>query len=69
MSDVYFVSYLSNQSSQYFTDNKSCKFNVFLPDDSFFPRELTQKKVIVGLKSLSFQFTKSSRDNPTIIGL
>ena len=70
MSDVYFVSYLSNQSSHYFTDNKSCKFNVFLPDDSFFPRELTQKKVIVGLKSLSFQFTESARTNPSnIIGL
>ena len=69
MTDVYFVSYLSNQSSHYFTDNKSCKFNVFLPDDSFFPRELTQKKVIVGLKSLSFQFTDSARTNPTIIGL
>ena len=68
MIDSYFVSYFSNQSSNYFKENKSYKFNVFLPHETFFPRELTQKKLIVGLKALSFQFTNDA-NNPSIIGL
>ena len=68
MIDSYFVSYFSNQSSDYFTDNKSYKFNIFLPHETFFPRELSEKKLIVGLKSLSFQFVNNV-DNPKIIGL
>ena len=68
MIDSYFVSYFSNQSSNYFKENKSYKFNVFLPHETFFPRELTQKKLIVGLKTLSFQFTNDV-NNPSIIGL
>ena len=68
MVDSYFVSYFSNQSSKYFKENKSYKFNVFLPQETFFPRELTQKKIIVGLKALSFQFTNDA-NNPSIIGL
>ena len=68
MIDSYFVSYFSNQSSKYFKENKSYKFNVFLPQETFFPRELTQKKIIVGLKALSFQFTNDA-NNPSIIGL
>merc|ERR1712081_99225 len=38
------------------------------PHETFFPRELTQKKLIVGLKALSFQFTNDA-NNPSIIGL
>ena len=68
MIDSYFVSYFSNQSSNYFKENKSYKFNVFLPHETFFPRELTQKKLIVGLKTLSFQFNNDV-NNPSIIGL
>ena len=59
MIDSYFISYFSNQSSDYFTQNKSYKFKVYLPHQTFFPSELTQKKLIVGLKSLTFQFPKN----------
>ena len=68
MIDSYFVSYFSNQSSNYFKENKSYKFSIFLPHETFFPRELSQKKIFVGLKSLSFQFTNDV-NYPIIIGL
>ena len=68
MIDSYFISYFSNQSSDYFTQNKSYKFKVYLPHQTFFPSELTQKKLIVGLKSLTFQFAKNVTI-PNIIGL
>ena len=68
MIDSFFISYFSNQSTEYFTENKSYKFSIYLPHESFFSRELSQKKLIVGLKSLSFQFAEHV-DNPSIIGL
>ena len=50
----FFINYFSNQSNTIYPENTNQKFKIILPHDSLFGSRDPQKKLLVGLKFISF---------------